>query len=134
MSTSTSRAPRRATAPAVAKKGYVGVRTSSPGLMSSAMSPISSASVPDEPPTARAAGALSVKGELHATGADPALDSGRRANDQGIIGHIGGDNRTGPDEGVAPDCGAAYDGAVGSQARPLAHQRRTQLVHANDFA
>ncbi len=48
MSTSTGVAPTRTTAPAVAKNEYVVVTTSSPALMSSAISASSSASVPDE--------------------------------------------------------------------------------------
>ena len=52
MSTSTGVAPSRATQPAVAKNEYVLVTTSSPGPMSSAMSAASTASVPDDRPSA----------------------------------------------------------------------------------
>ena len=62
MSTSTGRAPTRTIAPAVAKNEYVVVTTSSPALMSSAISASSSASVPDD--TAIACGMPSMRGEL----------------------------------------------------------------------
>src|SRR6188508_1982241 len=52
MSTSFGVAPRRETAPAVAKNENVGVMTSSPGPTPSAISATSSASVPDDRPTA----------------------------------------------------------------------------------
>ena len=52
MSTNTGRAPSRAMQPAVAKNVYGVVTTSSPSLMSSAMSASSNASVPDETPSA----------------------------------------------------------------------------------
>ena len=52
MSTNTGVAPSRLTQPAVAKNEYVGVMTSSPGPMPSAISATSSASVPDETPIA----------------------------------------------------------------------------------
>ena len=52
MSTSLGVAPRRETTPAVAKNENVGVITSSPGPMPSAISATSSASVPDDSPTA----------------------------------------------------------------------------------
>ena len=50
MSAKTGVAPSRAITPAVAKKEYGVVTTSSPGPMSSAMRATSSASVPDETP------------------------------------------------------------------------------------
>jgi hypothetical protein len=50
MSTNTGRAPVRAMVPAVAKKVYGEVMTSSPAPMSSAMSAISRASVPEDRP------------------------------------------------------------------------------------
>ena len=52
MSTSTGLAPTRTTQPAVAKNEYVGVITSSPGPMSSAIRAASTASVPDDRPMA----------------------------------------------------------------------------------
>ena len=52
MSTSTGFAPTRTTQPAVAKNEYVGVITSSPGPMSSAIKAASTASVPDDRPIA----------------------------------------------------------------------------------
>ena len=52
ISTSTGVAPTRDTHPAVAKKEYVLVTTSSPGPMPSAISTASSASVPDDTLTA----------------------------------------------------------------------------------
>ena len=53
MSTNTGVAPRRATTPAEAKNEYGVVTTSSPGPTSSAMSAASSASVPEDIPTAK---------------------------------------------------------------------------------
>ena len=50
MSTKTGVAPRRAIAPAVAKKVYGVVMTSSPGPMFSAMRQASRASLPDDTP------------------------------------------------------------------------------------
>ena len=52
MSTNRGVAPSRLTQPAVAKNEYVGVMTSSPGPMPSAISATSSASVPDDTATA----------------------------------------------------------------------------------
>ena len=52
MSTNTGRAPRRTTEPAEAKNEKVGVMTSSPGPISSAISAAISASVPEETPRA----------------------------------------------------------------------------------
>ena len=52
MSTSFGVAPTRETQPAVAKNENVGVMTSSPGPTPSAISATSSASVPDDRPTA----------------------------------------------------------------------------------
>ena len=52
MSTNAGVAPRRAMTPAVAKKEYGVVTTTSPTPISSAIKTASSASVPDETPTA----------------------------------------------------------------------------------
>src|SRR6185295_9584110 len=73
MSTKTGRAPRRATAPAVAKKEKVGVTTSSPALTSSAISASSSASVPDDTATAWRMPSISASSRSSASTSGPMM-------------------------------------------------------------
>src|SRR6185295_3709098 len=73
MSTKTGRAPRRATAPAVAKKEKVDVTTSSPALTSSAISASSSASVPDDTATAWRMPSISASSRSSASTSGPMM-------------------------------------------------------------
>src|SRR5580765_3503806 len=73
MSTNTGVAPTRLTDPAVAKNENVGVITSSPGPMPSAMSTASSASVPDETVTASATPSMAANSASIASTSGPRM-------------------------------------------------------------
>jgi len=58
---------------------------------------------------------------------------GRVAHHQGVVGDVFRHNGAGADEGVAADCVATDDGAVGAERRAFLDEGGAHLIHLSDF-